>query len=833
MILVLVQNVALLVTLIVVLLMLYRRLKPGSLAYVLAAGVLFGAVAMAGMATPVHFAAGVIYDGRSIVLGLAGLFGGPVTAVVAALMSGAYRLYLGGAGTVVGLLVIGEAAAFGVILHFLRRRDERWVGLIRLWAFGVMIHVVMLALQLALPAGMGWEVLRSVGPPVLILFPLGFVLMAEFLLDGERRQMVQESLGESERMYRTLFERASVGIFLISGEEEALAVNQAMARILHDKSPSDLVAANDGLLSGLWPDPAVRSRDFEKLWASGVLKDLERKGRTRDGREIWLRMNLTVVKQEGSERDIIQGFAVDISERKRAERERGRLTTAVEQVAEMVVITDLHGAIEYVNPAFEAVTGYGREEVLGRDPSLLNSAEQDQSAVEEARKAISTGRIWRGRFLRQKKDGTPYVEDLSVSPVHDEDGGIVNFVGVSRDVTQEIQLEEHQRQAQKMEAVGRLAGGVAHDFNNMLSVILGHVEIVMEDSRLAGQAERRADLEEIQRAAERSARLTRQLLTFSRRQIIDPVVLDLNESISGMLTMLRQLIGEQIEIVWVPGSDLWATEIDPAQVDQVLTNLVTNARDSIHGVGRVTIETKNVTISQAYSDQHEEMEPGTYVMLTVSDDGSGMDQDTLDHIFEPFFTTKPGGSGTGFGMATVHGIVGQNQGFIQVHSELEKGTTFRVYFRRHAGEAQSLQEPTPAAEHKRAREETGEKTGGETVLLVEDEEPLRNLGRRILERLGYKVLAASTPSEALRIADECCPADIQLLVTDVILPEMNGVDLQAQLQRQSPDLKTLFMSGYSENIIAEQGVLAKNVNFIGKPFSIDEFASKVRKILDG
>src|SRR5660397_195626 len=659
MILVLVQNVALLVTLIVVLLMLYRRLKPGSLAYVLAAGVLFGAVAMAGMATPVHFAAGVIYDGRSIVLGLAGLFGGPVTAVVAALMSGAYRLYLGGAGTVVGLLVIGEAAAFGVILHFLRRRDERWVGLIRLWAFGVMIHVVMLALQLALPAGMGWEVLRSVGPPVLILFPLGFVLMAEFLLDGERRQMVQESLGESERMYRTLFERASVGIFLISGEEEALAVNPAMARILHDKSPSDLVAANDGLLSGLWPDPAVRSRDFEKLWASGVLKDLERKGRTRDGREIWLRMNLTVVKQEGSERDIIQGFAVDISERKRAERERGRLTTAVEQVAEMVVITDLHGAIEYVNPAFEAVTGYGREEVLGRDPSLLNSAEQDQSAVEEARKAISTGRIWRGRFLRQKKDGTPYVEDLSVSPVHDEDGGIVNFVGVSRDVTQEIQLEEHQRQAQKMEAVGRLAGGVAHDFNNMLSVILGHVEIVMEDSRLAGQAERRADLEEIQRAAERSARLTRQLLTFSRRQIIDPVVLDLNESISGMLTMLRQLIGEQIEIVWVPGSDLWATEIDPAQVDQVLTNLVTNARDSIHGVGRVTIETKNATISQAYSDQHEEVEPGTYVMLTVSDDGSGMDQDTLDHIFEPFFTTKPGGSGTGFGMATVHGIVGR------------------------------------------------------------------------------------------------------------------------------------------------------------------------------
>src|SRR5680860_746112 len=824
MILALVQNVALLVTLIVVLLMLYRRLKPGSLAYVFAAGILFGAVAMAGMATPVHFAAGVIYDGRSIVLGLAGLFGGPVTAVVAALMSGAYRLYLGGAGTLPGLLVIGEAAAFGVILHFLRRRDERWVGLIRLWAFGVMIHVVMLALQLALPASMGWEVLRSVGPPVLILFPLGFVLMAEFLLDGERRQMVQESLGESERMYQTLFERASVGIFLIGGEGEALAVNPAMARILHDKSPSDLVAANDGLLSGLWADPAVRSRDLEELWATGVLKYLERKGRTRDGREIWLRMNLTVVKQEGSERDIIQGFALDISE-----RERGRLTTAVEQVAEMVVITDLHGAIEYVNPAFEAVTGYGREEVLGRDPSLLNSAEQDQSAVEEARKAISTGRIWRGRFLRQKKDGTPYVEDLSVSPVHDEDGGIVNFVGVSRDVTQEIQLEEHQRQALKMEAVGRLAGGVAHDFNNMLSVILGHVEIVMEDSRLAGQAERRADLEEIQRAAERSARLTRQLLTFSRRQIIDPVVLDLNESISGMLTMLRQLIGEQIEIVWVPGSDLWATEIDPAQVDQVLTNLVTNARDSIHGVGRVTIETKNATISQAYSDQHEEVERGTYVMLAVSDDGGGMDQDTLDHIFEPFFTTKPGGSGTGFGMATVHGIVGQNEGFIQVQSEPEKGTTVKVYLRRHAGEAQSLKGPTPAAEHKRAREETGE----ETVLLVEDEEALRNLGRRILEQLGYKVLTASTPSEALRIAGERCPAGIQLLVTDVILPEMNGVDLQAQLQPQCPDLKTLFMSGYSEDIIAEQGVLAKNVNFIEKPFSIDQFASRVRKILDG
>jgi two-component system, cell cycle sensor histidine kinase and response regulator CckA len=373
-----------------------------------------------------------------------------------------------------------------------------------------------------------------------------------------------------------------------------------------------------------------------------------------------------------------------------------------------------------------------------------------------------------------------------------------------------------------MESVGRLAGGVAHDFNNMLNVILGHTELALDD--LPGNSPLRDDLDEIRKAAERSANLTRQLLAFARKQTVEPRILDLNETITSMLKMLQRLIGEDIDLLWKPGARLALVRIDPGQVDQVLANLVVNARDAIgHQNGKVTIETANARFDEEYCADHAGFTPGEYVMLAVSDDGCGMDEETRANIFEPFFTTKATGQGTGLGLATIYGITKQNDGFVNVYSEPGKGSTFRIYI------------PALGAE---SRQEDGASTlntapvgGNENILIVEDEAAILNMARAMLTPLGYNILTASTPSEALRVARDC-ECKIDLVITDVVMPEMNGRDLAEQMQALYPGLKNLFMSGYTANVIAHQGVLDKGVNFIQKPFSQKDLAEKVRKVLD-
>jgi signal transduction histidine kinase/CheY-like chemotaxis protein len=380
-------------------------------------------------------------------------------------------------------------------------------------------------------------------------------------------------------------------------------------------------------------------------------------------------------------------------------------------------------------------------------------------------------------------------------------------------------LLEQLNQAQKMESVGRLAGGVAHDFNNMLGVILGHTELALEQADPTGPLV--SSLKEIRRAANRSVDLTRQLLAFARKQTIAPRVLDLNETIEGMLKMLRRLIGEDINLAWLPGSDAWLVKVDPTQVDQVLANLCVNARDAIEGVGKLTIQTGNATLDEAYCEEHPGSVPGEYLQVTVSDDGHGMDEEVLDKLFEPFFTTKE--TGTGLGLSTVYGIVKQNNGFITVFSEPGDGTTFKIYLPRHAGEAR--QERKEGAGKPAAR-------GHETILLVEDEPAILKLATMVLEHQGYAVLAASGPETAIRLADEHT-GEIHLLMTDVIMPEMNGLDLAKSVLSLYPDMKGLFMSGYTADVIANRGVIDEGVNFIQKPFTIVELAAKVRKVLDG
>ncbi len=365
-----------------------------------------------------------------------------------------------------------------------------------------------------------------------------------------------------------------------------------------------------------------------------------------------------------------------------------------------------------------------------------------------------------------------------------------------------------------------MAGGVAHDFNNMLTVILGHAELAMD--WCAPSAPIHADLKIIVDAAKRSADLTRQLLAFARRQTVAPKVLDVNETLSGMLKMLRRLIGEDIDLVWMPGSGLWAVKIDPSQIDQLLANLCVNARDAINGVGKVTIETKNTTFDEDYCAVHLGFSCGEYVMLAVSDDGCGMSKEVYSHIFEPFYTTKEVGKGTGLGLATVYGIVKQNEGFVNVYSEPGKGTTVKIYLRRFMG---AVMEPTA---------ESGPLTPegcGETVLLVEDEAAVLSLGKTMLERLGYTVLAANRPGEALRLV-QAHDVEINLLITDVVMPEMNGRDLAKLISDLKPEVKCLFTSGYTANAITHQGVLDEGVDFLQKPFSMKDLAYKVRQILE-
>ncbi len=418
------------------------------------------------------------------------------------------------------------------------------------------------------------------------------------------------------------------------------------------------------------------------------------------------------------------------------------------------------------------------------------------------------------------KDGRVRWVDDRTRVRRDRDGRVTHLQGIVIDITETRLIEAQLLQAQKMESIGRLAGGVAHDYNNMLSVIIGYTELALrkdiEDDSL------RDDLREILAAAGRSRDITRQLLVFARKDAIKPEVLDLNEVVASMLRVLRRLLGEDIDLAWMPGAELWPVKMDPAQLDQILANLCVNARDAITDVGKITIETKRAIFDQAYCADHIDFVAGEFVMLGVADDGCGMDRSTRERIFEPFFTTKETGRGTGLGLATVYGIVKQNDGFINVYSEPGEGTAFKIYLPRYQGEM------TGPAEPQELQQPIG---NGELILVVEDEAAIMKLTERILYSLNYRVITAQTVADALALTDSH-GEELALLITDVVMPGMNGRDLADRLRLQCPQLACLFMSGYTAEIIAHRGVLERDVHFIQKPFSRKDLACAVREALD-
>jgi two-component system, cell cycle sensor histidine kinase and response regulator CckA len=634
--------------------------------------------------------------------------------------------------------------------------------------------------------------------------------------DISEHKKAEQALKESEEKYRLTF-NSSPDAININRLEDGLFVDTNEDSMQLTGFTREDVIGRTSLEITLWHDPADRDELVRGLRERGFYENLEARFRRKDGSLTTALMSARVILLNDTPHII--SITRDISDRKRAEAEREKLLSAIEQVGEVVFITDTEGAIEYVNPAFERITGFTKAEVIGKNPRILKSGRQDRRFYRNLWAAIGSGVPFQGRMVNKRKDGTLYTEEATISPVSDAAGKIVNYVAVKRDITDQLVLEDQFRQAQKMESVGRLAGGVAHDFNNKLGVILGNADMALE---MVDPSQPIHDyLCEIQEAAMRSADLTRQLLAFARKQTISPQVLDLNETVEGMLKMLRRLIGEDIHLSWVPESTMCQVNMDPSQLDQILANLCVNARDAISGVGKVTIETKKTEIGQDYCDVHIGFLPGSYVMIAVSDDGCGMTPEIKEHLFEPFFTTKGVSKGTGLGLATVYGIVKQNSGFINVYSEPGKGTTFTIYLPQSTGKSIRIQEGVQAQV----------RGGKETLLLVEDEQALLTLSKKILEEKGYRVLNAGTPAEAMRLAIEY-KGKIDLLITDVVMPEMNGRELSNQLMTVYPNIKTLFMSGYTANVIAHHGMLDQGIDFIQKPFSAKMVAAKVREILD-
>jgi two-component system cell cycle sensor histidine kinase/response regulator CckA len=503
-----------------------------------------------------------------------------------------------------------------------------------------------------------------------------------------------------------------------------------------------------------------------------------------------------------------------------AEDSLRKLSRAVEQSADLVVITDRAGIIEYVNPAFERLTGYSRTEAVGRSPRILKSGQQPPELYRELWETILSGNVYRGILTNQKKNGEVFILEKTITPVRDAEGRITHFICNDRDITERRRLEAQLLQAQKMDAIGKLAGGVAHDFNNLLMVISAYAELMLDS--LAADDPLRHNLQEILTASGRAADLTRQLLAFSRKQMQSLQLLDLNSVIQEISKMLPRLIGEDIQLTVVPGSHLGSVKADPVQIEQVVMNLAANARDAMPGGGKLTIETSSLHLDEASVQQHSIVPPGDYVLLSVTDSGQGIAPEHLAHIFEPFYTTKQEGKGTGLGLATVYGIVKQSGGFIWVYSEPGLGTTFKIYL-------PSIRQRAATTSACKTVETCPR--GSETILLVEDEAAVRQSTLEFLTLSGYTVLEARNGEDALHIARDYL-GPIHLMVTDVVMPHLGGAQLAEQLAAERPHMKVLFVSGYAENTILRHGVIDVSTRFLQKPFGLKTLARKIREVLE-
>jgi len=633
------------------------------------------------------------------------------------------------------------------------------------------------------------------------------------------RQSAARKQGEARlRLYRQIFASANEGVVIQDADGRIIAQN----------------AAHKGLLG--YPDKELLGKTPAYYLQGGkddfarAMGDLLRRGsyrgvakcRARSGKLVEVELSAAAVRKSAGNILGYVTFEHDVTEKRRAEdalqESEERFAAFMNNSPVVAFMRDAEGRYAFVNRAFERCVRKPAVEIVGKTPFDIWPAEIARGLSGTDKRVLALGRPVE-LYEKTLLPGEETREWLAIKfPFHNRTGKA--FVGcVSIDTTERRSLEEQLRQSQKMEAVGRLAGGVAHDFNNLLTIIVGYCQLMLGSPEI--DEEQRSKVEEIKKAGDRAALLTRQLLAFSRKQVLTPQVLDLNTVIGNLQKMIERLIGEDIELETIRHPQLDLVKADPGQVEQIIMNLAVNARDAMPEGGKLTIETANVEFDELYAHSHLPSLPGHYVMIAVSDTGTGMDRETQKHIFEPFFTTKELGKGTGLGLATVYGIVKQSGGFIWVYSEPGMGSTFKIYLPRVQEEEQS-----PAS----GKLEPDQLRGSETILIAEDEDSLRLLMRGILQRHGYKVLEATNGKDALCISERY-EGPIHLLLADVVMPQMSGRELAHRITAARPELRVLYISGYTDNAIIHHGVLDPNTAFLQKPFSPDALAKKIRLVL--
>ena len=692
------------------------------------------------------------------------------------------------------------------------------------------------------PPSPGAQLLAQFAPLLIpaIVFPLVLGIAQEqflwsvilatvsFAAAGGRMFFVQNELLRSSRELREnlallqgITEGTTDAIFVKDLHGRYLMMNAAGAGFL-GQSVDHVLGKDDSQLFSPEIGRMIMDRD-QAVIQSGAVQTYEEVG-TAAG------VTRTYLATKGPYRDAngqvigLLGICRDITDRKLAEEEirrsQRKLQIHFEHTPLAVVEWDLDFRVAAWNPSAERIFGYSRQEALGQHASFIVPAHYRQHVEQVWQGLLKHSGGSRSTNDNLTKDGLTISCEWYNTPLVDESGKVLGVASLVQDVTERVALEERLRQSQKMEAVGRLAGGVAHDFNNLLTVILGYSQILAEGvpagSRLAeGTAQ-------IRSAADRASGITRQLLAFSRKTVLSPRVINLNDVMLNIDSLLRRLIGEDIEVLTVPAKDLGSVKADPGQVEQVIMNLALNARDAMPSGGKLTLETSNVQLDESYARRHQPAEPGRYVMLAVSDTGHGMSPETQARIFEPFYTTKEVGKGTGLGLSMVYGIIKQSGGYIWVYSEPDRGTTFKIYLPR-------VDQPVEASSTELRNKPV--QRGSETILLVEDDAQLRQLSSSVLAHCGYKVLVAASPEEGLAICTEN-HRDIRLLITDVVMPRMNGRQLAEQVGRLASNVRVLYISGYTSNAIVHYGVLDPGLWFLPKPFSLSSLVAKVREVLD-
>jgi len=815
----LLHNAALLVALSALYGVFVRFRKTDHSYHKMLSGVFFGLIAVIGMNFPVRLESGVIFDGRSIVLTLAGLFGGGTASMTAIAIAGAYRAYVGGAGVWAGLATIVCCTLIGLAFRRRSRNRPETIPLLHFFGIGLVSHLAMLACQLLiLPWPRGLHILETIWLPVLIVFPAATALMAIFFSSEERRIQTEEHLTRSEGRFRLAFLTSpdSININRLS-DGMYIDVNEGFCHITGYRREE--VIGKSSLEIDIWADPEDRKRLVEGLLRDGVVRNLEAMFRMKDGRQLAGLMSAAVIELDGVPH--ILSITRDISDRKRLENElresEQRYRTLFEDHSAVELLIDPEtGRIVDANHAAVSYYGWSREQLTGMAIHEINTLtpEEVREEMENARKR----RRNHFQFKHRRADGS--VSDVRVFSSPIEIGGKRYLHSIVLDISNEKRLEAQLIQAQKMESVGQLAGGVAHDFNNLLQVMNGYAEILV--AKYGSEHEIGRYVEKILEAGNKASRLVQQLLAFSRRQLMRPEALNLNEVIEADLKMLHRVIGEHIDIRFVGGHKLGTVYADRTMMEQVLINLCVNARDAMPEGGEIVIETENVFIDERYCEHHPWARIGRYVLISVTDSGCGMSPEVMEHIFEPFFTTKETGKGTGLGLSTTYGIVKQHEGMIHVYSEEGKGTTFKIYLpvseRSAADVGNKIQTPAPL--------------GHETILVVEDSEEVRHLAREILERAGYRVIEARDGQEAIEMIESGAADDAAAYLLDVVMPKMSGWDVYKHLCSLKPGCRVLFMSGYSENAVHTNYVLKSGCHLVQKPFSRESLLKELRQVID-